>query len=229
MVAVVLFLYNNKPIDNTVQTVASTNGLMKNETVHTENPSNQYSKILADYKAIIASAFSETFEDDINTGKFQPLNEDLRYEWNAMLGDMNDGLENPTKASFGYVLYDFDQNGSEELFWVREDHTILAVFAMEEEPLLLDAFWSKHKCYITGSGDLLIFNSSSAQDFVYSLKSYNDADGMLKTIKEFGCDGGQYYVMKNNEKFLIDEKQFMDLKQPYINEEGWESLEIIAI
>lgn len=177
----------------------------------------EYNSIIQEFQAIVTSVYSDSFEKNYNANMFNSPNKKFQYEWSCMIADM---YSNRTGHSYGYILYDFDQNGIKELFLVRDDYFVLAIFTKQNSSsYMLDAFWSKHKCDVSSTGELYIFNSITAQDFNYCVKKYDHETTSLITTKSFGCDQGVYYEEINKKIITINVEKYIDLKCSLENDE----------
>lgn len=187
---------------------------------------SNYSQILADFKITVKGILSESFETDFNNGKFVFPNENLKYEWGNMLIDAKDGLDNPTEASFGYVLKDINNDNISELFFVREDYTILAIFTLvDSKPKLLGAFWSRYSCVMLDNNDLYILSSNGADNFEYTIYRLS-ANNELKIVKQFGMNNS-YYERINDEIVSVSKIQFDKIlgDYPYVSGTHWQDNE----
>ena len=211
-----------------------------------------YIDILADYEKIVEFRLSDTFESDWNSGRIIAVSDTLLHaqndeneeratyglplnvKWSYMLVDMTDELENPKKSSFGYILKDINGDSIPELFWVREDGVVLAVFAVrDKQPVLLDAFWPRYDCVITNKGELYTLAAGGAGYDNYDIRSLTSS-GKLSVVKSFGSEGWsaetgvQYYELISGEKTSISESQFYALLQEYPFRHGssWEKVYI---
>ena len=191
-----------------------------------EQDISNYSQIISDFKTTVKGVLSESFETDFNNDKFVSPDENFRYEWGNMLIDAKDGLNNPTEASFGYVLKDINNDNISELFFVREDYTILAIFTLvNSKPKLLDAFWSRYSCVMLDNNDLYILSSNGADNFEYTIYRLS-ANNELKTVKKFGMNNG-YYEKTNDEFISISKGQFDKIlgDYPYVSGIHWQDNE----
>lgn len=190
-----------------------------------------YEEILPDYETVVDFRLSDTFESDYNSGKtvelsdaLTVLDEELGYRWHCMMIEMLPWGSQFTKASFGYALKDLNADGIPELFWVREDGFILAVFTVSDgEARLLDAYWTRHSGVLADSDYLLTMSNSGATCTQYKVNEIS-ADGTgLTAVAEFGVDG-DYYEMIGGEKVTVDEARFQELQAAYSseNDNDWE-------
>ncbi len=190
-----------------------------------------YTAILSDYSAIVDFRLSENFIEDYNNGVRPEISDtldnciedELEYHFSCMLIEMAKGIDGLSKESFGYILQDVNRDGSAELFWVRDDYTILAAFTIRDGQVkMIDAFWPRHAMIATDEG-FLYTRSSDGADYTSFRLSKLDADGTLSEVVAFGTEGLAYYEMIGSEKETIDEARFEALvsKYPFEASAAW--------
>ena len=178
----------------------------------------EYLETIDEYALLIENVMVDSFDEDLNNGKFLSPNAKLDYEWGAMLADIKDGERKFTEKSFGYSLIDINSDGVQELFLLREDGVILALFSIfKEKSCLLDAYWSKRKCNLTDSGELQVLSIGGAQDFEYTIQALDKENPSLITIKCFGARDGKYFKCVNDEFKRITEDQFQELSEKFLS------------
>ena len=200
-----------------------------------------YAQVLQDYETIVRFRLSDTFEDDWNNDRFPTVSDALTLaiqenpnaQWSNALIEMPKGLAEPTAASFGYILRDINGDDFPELFWIRADYSILAIFTKQNEKLaLLDVFWPKHEGVMTDGNELYIKNSSGVHTD-YMLYTLSPQGTLLKT-KHFGIDGVSaeaqplYYEMADDEKQSIEVERFEALltEHPFEFGSDWQLQEM---
>jgi len=154
--------------------VVSLSSITQTSSTQEEPYLKAYKSLVEDYKNVINYRLSNDFSrSDTNVNISSELqtiinnNEDLRYRWGCMISELPLTTE-PTKENltyYGYILYDLNNDKIPELFWVKKDHTIAAIFTFYNNSIVfLDAYWSRSRCYITKSGQLYTTGSSGAAD-----------------------------------------------------------------
>lgn len=143
---------------------------------------------------------------------------ELSYELNCMATE-NFYWEKVSAADFGYILYDLDSDGIPELFWVNNNHTILAIFTCKNNKVaLLDAFWSRYTAFIDENGKLYTHGSGGFADHrlcVCKLKGTNlEAEYMLESSLNYDSTI-DYYEYKNDTQIRISESEFYRLLKAY--------------
>lgn len=210
-----------------------------------------YTEILMDYNTLIDYRVSRTFECDWNNGNYITESEtllnarcdktgertthgvDLGSKWSYMIVEMVAGLENSTKEAFGYVIKDINDDSVPELFWLRNDRTILAIFTIcDGDVVLLDAFYSRYKCVITNEGRIYTFAGGGGSN-QYDLKSLSN-EGRLDAICSFGTEwnfdrtGIEFFEIVDGQKIIVNEQHFQKLltDNPFELSSEWRELPI---
>lgn len=157
--------------------------------------------------------FSDTFQEALDK---DTISDDLLRTmiWETAHFD-DDRLKD-----FGYILYDLDGNKIPELFWVRKDYSIVAVFTYYKEELrILDMYWSRYRGNIADNGQYFTCASDGAADNscnVYILDKgkleevfcfYRSSDGKADTVG--------YYETASKVKIEIDEARFQNLSADF--------------
>ena len=184
-----------------------------------------YDEILQDYETIVRFRLSDTFEENWNNDYFPTvsnaltlaLQENSDIQWSNTMIEMTSGLDAPTLSSFGYILKDINNDDFPELFLVREDYSVMAVFTGRNGKLiLLDTYWPKHECIITNEDALCVKTSSGALYTDYTIQTLTVQGAWLKT-EQFGFEGISpeaeelYYEIADDEKRAIGKDRFEEL------------------
>ncbi len=209
---------------------------------HTEFSSHNsaYDDIIEDYRNIVTFRISEDFESRWNNGEFielsddldsviNSLNDTLNYRWECMLIEMlaYDSEEN----RFGYIMTDINDDDMPELFWIRGDHTVLAVFTVQDGKIvLLDAFRTRYSCVITD--DFMVYTQSSggASIIDYEIRYLSD-DAKLVKSAGFSMYNDEYSEYASGETVSIDRSRFDELliEYPFENSRRWIDMEIMPL
>lgn len=189
-----------------------------------------YRTILSDYRRMVdyrlssrylggtLPEISSTLQDALDTPPMT-LSENyylLSTRLSFMLAEADHYGSSLTPDSFGYALWDMNGDGTPELFWLRDDGYILAVFTIyQDELLVLDAFYSRYDAWITEDFRLatrISGGASSTKILVYDL---SDTGDMLTVIRGVSIDllGPPqneivYHEISGCEVILITEDQF---------------------
>ena len=182
-----------------------------------------YQELLLDYENLVSYRLSEEFTEYYKNENMIPLSDSLKEalsetkEWSNLLVEMTYGGKYLTRESYGYILQDINGDNFPELFWVRADHHVLAIFTVFEEKLyLLDAFWPKHDCYVGDSWELCVIDPGGAYYDDYKIKRLEANSPALVTVKEFGKDNGNYYeASETGERISVTEARMEELRTQY--------------
>ena len=177
----------------------------------------KYNDLINTLKTIITKRLDPAFDEQHTNGEFDSPNPELDYNWQNMLMDVATGIDNPNVASFGYAIKDLNNDGIDELLFLREDSFLLAVFTLyNDEPFLLDAFWYRYKGMILENGTVFVHGSNGAADYKYSIRQLNENSTEFTSLLSFGEDGeGKYYKQISDKKEFIDETEFNLLLSEY--------------
>ena len=149
------------------------------------------------------------------------------FEWSSMVVE----AKYPKNLDYGIIFDDINGDGIQELFWVRKDYTILAIFTIcDDKPILLEVFWPKHKCSILDNGDLLITDSVGHNSIVYNVMKLNKNSSKLTVLRTLGYETNYstdgefknetYYLKENKKTAEITEKIFNQTLASYGNLEN---------
>ena len=150
-----------------------------------------YEEILNDLSNVVKYRISDTFQNNWpekieysdSLKKALEMHEN-NYVWDCMIVELPMSEDAYTFEHYGYILYDINSDGIEELFFVRADHSIAAIFTYSDnEIVLVTAFWPRYRGVVSSDGLLLTTGSNGAMDnrqYAYSVA----VDGTL--IPEYG-------------------------------------------
>ncbi|MBE6984533.1 MAG: hypothetical protein E7434_02750 [Ruminococcaceae bacterium] len=196
-----------------------------------------YQELINDYGTILRHCFSApqwngTSDLPILSGTTQNLVAQLgglEYEWSNMIYELP--LSNMGTEAFGYLLYDLNADDIPELFWVRNDHSILAIFTYYNNSVcMLRGCWSRSNCYISQNNTLYQWGSAGAADnFCTSYVLYNGEllEG-FRFYSESGYGTINYYEVSTTTMQPISQQRYdeLSLSYPYENSQMWRMLPI---
>ena len=219
------------------------------ETKEKENTETVYADLTSDYKKLIEFRFSdgygEKWQDKLHSVRFSDtfrgmissfMTDDRTDVISQMIEGLDDTLSPKEIGDFGTILFDLNQDGTPELFWVRRDHSILAVFTVHGgEAVLLDTFWPRHKGYVSGDGELYGYGSGGEKDLRCSVYRLTE-EGKLEAVKGFSSgidyfgDPTQvnYFETAHSQRKSISSSRFEELSKQYPQElsDSWLKLPI---
>ena len=106
------------------------------------------------------------------------------WHLSIMLTEVNYYGSSMAPNSFGYSLWDMNGDGTPELFWLRDDGFIMAVFTIYQEQLLiLDAFYSRYSAWITQDYHLATMDSGGAVHYTVWEYQLSETGNELRPIR----------------------------------------------
>lgn len=184
-----------------------------------------YRTVVEEFIELIRLRLSLTGGEDDPDYTIPLPNPELAYEWGCMFVELVLNVDSPTVSSFGYVLKDINGDGTDELFIVRNDNFIFALYTMRgDEANLVGAYWPRHSCYILNSDELLVRSSGGLSDNVCNVQTVDTNTGELITNRSFGSEslmddnGGikiNYYETVYEEKISMSRERISHLMAVY--------------
>lgn len=217
-------------VEATLPTEFTEETTMPEETVEPTIPAMQwpsdapylpiYWDAIQDFRSVISYRLSGNYNSDrmpqmSETTRNSISGDSLESAFLYMVEELSYG-EGGDIDDFGYVLYDVNNDKVPELFWVRKDYSILAVFTVYKDKLkMLDASWSRYGLYVSSNGQLFGSGSSGASDSDTSVYIINK--GKLQTVFTFGTEswnnyyGYRYFESTPNETMEISSGRASEL------------------
>ena len=182
-----------------------------------------YADLINDFKLVINFRLSSEYDDakkknsnfhirryvkvsDTLTDALAGFKNNMTY-WHAMLEDLPPNSLGKSADSFGYILYDLDYDGVEELFWVRKDHKIIAIFTFyKNEVKLLDCYSNNRAGYIGDpnpsgnieelySGGQVTLEELAMTTSGYELYQYDKTEEKTIRVRTYFVSLGRMYTM----------------------------------
>ncbi len=133
--------------------------------------------------------------------------------------------------SYGYSISDINNDGTEELILMLEDHTILAIFSMSDsKPILLDSFTSTYKGCISADGNIYTSQCNTPTTTVQRVYRISEKCEYLEQLSEIGTDhldlerGTGCYKLVDDEKVAITLREYEELYYAlFKNQPLWET------
>lgn len=177
-----------------------------------------YAVALLDYQAIL----EQHLQPEADCSQWEIMSDELlqaldgynarvsgESAWGAMLQELSIGLTDEGMDDFGYTLYDLNGDNVAELFWVRRDGTILAIFTRNQNTLvLLDCFHSRYAGWITQTGQLATHGSGGADWSSYKTFSLPQGGTALQVETAFSMEGSDYFEGVGTQRRGITEARF---------------------
>lgn len=196
-----------------------------------------YKDMISDYKKLIDFRLSKQFNDEWNkniekvnfSNTFQKATHelgDLGYRWSNMIVELISSNNIKSPNDFGYILYDINKDDIPELFWVRNDYSIVAIFTYQNDSvILLDSFWSRYRCFISQDGKIYCYGSNGAADSQCSVYSLTLNAGLEK-VHSFSSESNQetktvkFFEFSNNAIKEISQEEYNQLLIVYPQEQS---------
>jgi len=235
--------------------VACSSEVSTKETIETPNESKEsktpekptlpepYQEILEQYKEIIEiwqldgktkdnMYFNEIIE---NAAYPKPYGSDAKnVHWAAMIAVS----WYPKTAKYGYILKDINADGVPEMFWVRDDYSLLAAFTITEgKAITLGAYYYRSNGFVMDSGRIMIHGSGGADAGGYILYELPQGGKELVLIKMIGYDctydKEEYTEYVDGQEQIIEKAVFDEYMELYFptttTTENWKNNEIIFV
>lgn len=194
-----------------------------------------YGELTEDFKKLLAfgadGTLSESWYEELMKTDFSDTAKAIAAEYSRedfiaqFEGAIKELFTSDEKSAekFGTIEYDLNKDGTPELFWVKEDHSIVALFTYGEGGAkLLDAFWSRYKGFVSEKGVLYSWGSSGARNDRCSILRWDAKGGWI--VKEgfssepdlFGDPTKtNYFEFSDSQKKSITASRYEELSKEY--------------
>lgn len=194
-----------------------------------------YGELTEDFKKLLTfgadGTLSENWYDELIKTDFSDTAKAIAAEYSRedftaqFEGAMTELFTSDEKSAekFGTVEYDLNKDGTPELFWVKADHSIVALFTYGEGGAkLLDAFWSRYKGFVSEKGVLYSWGSSGARNDRCSILQ-SGANGEWIVKEGFSSEPDlfgdptktNYFEFSDSQKKRITASRFEELSKEY--------------
>ena len=207
-----------------------------------------YAEMVRDFDKLIAFRQSEQFNDswyenlqnaDFSDTFFQATGNlgELAYRWDCMVIELLGPENSASQKDFGFMLHDLNGDSVPELFWLRQDYSLVAIFTYKNgTAVLLDAYWPRYRGFISQEGKLYSWGSGGAEDNHCGVYSLNAA-GVLEETYAFASESDRdnntvnYFEFKKGTKTEISAQRFEELSALYPDQQSdfWMSLPIMVL
>lgn len=117
-----------------------------------------------------------------------------------------------------------NSDNTPELFWVRADHSIVAIFTCRNgQVVLLDAYWSRYRACINRDRQLFTRGSSGAADNYSDFLSLTDKGQLVPSYRFYSTSSTgtvTYHEYTHEETTQITEEALLALCEAYSWEES---------
>lgn len=195
----------------------------------------EYSDVLKCYEKIINESSYDDFESRIEAGNYPSPTGEAEAHWKEMLLDFK-SFSSHGYSLYGYMLKDINDDSTPELFLVKEDRTIIAVYTLKgENPTLLDAFDTEYRCVLTDDNRLITQTSESANSYIYHVYTLDSETTELTLRAGFGCeatgDVTVYYENIDGSNYTTDSERYTHLceEYPFAFGDNWQKNDLYAL
>lgn len=200
-----------------------------------------YSTLIQDYKKLLEFRLTDDFQENYNNGLSADISdsltnaynsdEELSYRWHCMYVELLPYGEPSSLDNYGYILYDMNDDGIDEMFWVRNDHNLLAIFTIYNGNLVfLDGYWSRYRAVVRNGGTLLTSGSGGA--LWHTTTVCHLENGKLQEAYSFFTEdsdtGIKFFETTESGKRELTKQQYEDISSRYTfaNSNFWSEQEI---
>ena len=179
-------------------------------------PATSYDAVIDKLSSSVDSMFTENFEEKVSEGAYSSPTGELPEKWNNMLIDATKDFRNLDENAFGYKLVDLNSDGVSELFFVRSDDKVLAIFTMcEGAPVLVDAFERDYQCVIRDSGEVYTMTAREDGGYDHKIHTLNSSSGTYYTTVAFGTEGNINYEVIDGMTYTTSSERIIELRAEY--------------
>ena len=195
-----------------------------------QKPVTGYDDLILKLSETVDQLFSDDFDKELEKGSYTSPTGELNDKWTAMLRDAKTDFKNIDENAFGYKMVDVNSDSSAELFFVRSDGRLLAVFTMYEgAPLLVDAYNRSYQCVLRDTGELYIMTVRSDGGYDFKINALNSSTGALNNTISFGQEGSICYEMIEGSIYTTSNERLSELRNEYPFEHSsvFEEMELV--
>ncbi len=114
-----------------------------------------YEEVIIKLDEAVHGMFADDFEDKLKEGAYPSPTGELSDKWLTTLLDAQKDFPNVDENAFGYRMIDLNSDGISELFFMRSDERVLAIFTMYEgKPCMVDCYSRSYRGIIRDTGEI---------------------------------------------------------------------------
>jgi len=111
------------------------------------------------------------------------------------------------RDEIGYAFKDLNNDGIPEMMILSSGYVVLGIYTLENGiPVLLDAYWERHRCEIDKDGILYTYGSSGASDHSWELFVIMPNSTKLELIEAVGEESLETEPYMRNYQIIDDVK-----------------------
>ncbi len=184
-------------------------------TQQTKNASS-YEEILVKLDEAVHALFDEDFEDNLKEGAYPSPTGELSDKWLTTLSDAKADFRNVDENAFGYKVIDINSDGISELFFMRSDDRVLAIFTMHEgKPGMVDCYNRSYRGVIRDTGEVYTMTVRDDGGYDYKIYTLNPSSGVLYNTVSFGYEGYIAYEMIDGSTYTTSTDRITELETEY--------------
>ena len=177
---------------------------------------SSYEEVIVKLDEAVHGLFAEDFEDKLKEGAYPSPTGELSDKWMTTLSDAKADFHNVDENAFGYKLIDINSDGISELFFVRSDDKLLAVFTMHEgKPCMVDCYGRSYIGVIRDTGEVYTMTVRDDGGYDYRIYTLNPSSGGLYNTVAFGYEGPIAYEVINGSTYTSSENRIEELRAEY--------------
>ncbi len=184
-------------------------------TAKKEKTPSDYDGVVAKLSQTVDALFEKDFEGKLESGGYLSPTGEQQDNWNNMLRDAKADFANVDEKAFGYKVIDINSDSIPELFFVRSDGAVLAVFEMDEgKPELVQCFNRSYRCVVRDSGELYTLTVREDGGYDFRISTLVPASGLAVTVS-FGTESNIAYELVNGDIYTTSAERIEELRTQY--------------
>ncbi len=181
-----------------------------------EKTAASYEEIIVKLDTAVHGLFADDFEEKINEGAYPSPTGELSDKWMTTLLDAKADFRNVDENAFGYKLIDINSDGSPELFFMRSDDRVLAIFTMcEGKPYMVDCYGRSYRGVIRDTGEVYTMTVRDDGGYDYKIYTLDPASGSLYGTVSFGYEGSIAYELIDGSVYTTSTERISELQNEY--------------
>ncbi|MBR4881960.1 MAG: hypothetical protein IKU19_08490 [Clostridia bacterium] len=175
-----------------------------------------YTDLIVKLDETVHGMFADDFEDKLAEGAYPSPTGELSEKWMETLYDAKADFRNVDENAFGYKLIDINSDGVSELFFMRSDERILAIFTMYEgKPCMVDCYDRDYRGVIRDTGEVYTLTVREDGGYDYKIYTLNPSSGGLYNTVAFGLEGYIAYEMIEGSVYTTSSDRINELQEEY--------------
>ncbi len=177
---------------------------------------SSYEEVIVKLDEAVHGLFAEDFEDKLKEGAYPSPTGELADKWLTTLSDAKADFHNVDENAFGYKLIDVNSDGVSELFFMRSDERILAIFTMHEgKPCMVDCYSRTYRGVVRDTGEVYTMTVRDDGGYDYRIYTLNPSSGGLYNTVSFGTEGTIAYELINGSTYTTSTERISELQAEY--------------